>query len=215
MLRGETGLHRFLDSARARLEWPALGALLLLTLAQPTTTRLDLPTWALVLVLAVYKLLVELLRSCVAWLQPFGRKYVAELPVNALVYFLAVEPGGLLFVLFFLSVVCAAASLPLGHSVALYGSGRSAGRGHRRHVAAVVARRRGSPRARRPADPAGAFAAGVTVLTRPLELEQAAARAVRDEAARLSDLDRLRTDFVSVVSHDLRTPLTRVPLPTG
>jgi len=49
---------------------------------------------------------------------------------------------------------------------------------------------------------------GMGMLTRRLEAERAAGESMLDQAAQLEDLDRLRADFVSTVSHDLRTPLT-------
>ena len=93
------------------MEWAIIAVLLLLTLAQPSVGRAGLPTWLLVLMFAVYSLLYHLLQRWVPRLRSFTLKYVLDLPITALVYFLGPRPGGLLFVLFFLAVVCAAASL--------------------------------------------------------------------------------------------------------
>ncbi len=54
----------------------------------------------------------------------------------------------------------------------------------------------------------GLAGVGMAILSRRLAQEQEAARAVRAEAARLAEVQRLRTDFISTVSHDLRTPFT-------
>lgn len=52
------------------------------------------------------------------------------------------------------------------------------------------------------------FGASTAILTQRLALERETARSALDKTERLGELDRLRTIFVSSVSHGLRTPLT-------
>ena len=200
--------RHFLDHALSRLEWAIIAVLLLLTLAQPSVGRAGLPTWLLVLMFAVYSLLYHLLQRWVPRLRSFTLKYVLDLPITALVYFLGPRPGGLLFVLFFLAVVCAAASLSLSRSLVYLAA-----------VAAIVVALDATfaTWSWMPVDiealsarlvALAIFGAGTAILTRRLTLEQAAAHAVRAEAERLEVLDRLRDDFIATVSHDLRTPLS-------
>ncbi|MDQ2809739.1 MAG: HAMP domain-containing histidine kinase [Chloroflexota bacterium] len=49
---------------------------------------------------------------------------------------------------------------------------------------------------------------GTTALTRRLVLEEAQAQAGQAAAAHLTEIDQLRNDFISTISHDLRTPFT-------
>jgi signal transduction histidine kinase len=56
----------------------------------------------------------------------------------------------------------------------------------------------------------GLAGVGMAILSRRLAQEQEAARAMRAEAARLAEGQRLRADFISTVSHDLQTPFTAV-----
>jgi signal transduction histidine kinase len=204
----ESELHRFLDRALLVLEWGSLAALLLITLAQPVTGRAGLPTWALVLLFAAYLLLVDVLRNLVPRLHSFKLKYVMGLPVSALIYSIGAGPGGPLFVLFFLAAACAAATLTLRQSL-LYTAAAA--------VLTIVV------------DPTfpgwsvaggdlidlglrlvllAVFGASTTILTQRLVLEREMARSARDQTEQLGELDRLRTIFVSSVSHGLRTPLT-------
>jgi signal transduction histidine kinase len=182
--------------------------LLLLTLAQPTFGRAGVPTWALILLAIGYRLLVEFLRRHVRVLHAFTWKAALDVPVAMLIYVVGAEPGGPLFVLFFLAITCATASLTL--------------RGSLIYTAIVMA----SIAVVDPTFPQWSLTmgnlrnlgtrlvmlallgVGTTILRRRLMLEQTAARSVRDEAERLEQLDQLRGQFVSHISHDLRTPLT-------
>lgn len=202
----ETELHRFLDRALALLEWGGLAGLLAITLLQPTTGRLGLPSPILILLFAAYLLAVDLLRNRVRRLHAFRLKYATGLPVSALIYYLGGEPGGPLFALFFLLVVCAAATLTLREGLLYvviaaaltavidttfsgWSEGDLRGLGTRLLLLAV-------------------FGANTAILMRRVALERVAARSARDQSERLEELDRLRVRFVSSVSHGLRTPLT-------
>ncbi len=201
--------YRFVDHALFWLESATIAGLLLIALAQPTTGLLGLPTWGLVVLFAGYSLVAAFIqRRMSRSLRSFARRYVADLPVVALLYFLGGEPGGLLFVLFFLAVDCAAASMTLRGTL-LYAAAAVA------VVAAVdLVLLTGAPSAE---DARALIArlvllalvgAGMAIVIRRLRLEQQEARSIRDEAERLEELDRARSDFVSSVSHELRTPLT-------
>ncbi|MEJ7841906.1 MAG: ATP-binding protein [Rubrobacter sp.] len=201
-------LHSFLKRALLGLEWGSLAALMLIALVQPTTGRAGLPTWALVLLFAAYLLLVDLIRNKVPRLRAFKLKYVLGLPVGALIYFLGAEPGGPLFVLFFLSVVCAAATLTLRESLVYTAAaavltasiaptfpGWSPAGGDLRELGVRLVL-------------LALFGASTAILTRRLALERETARSAHGQRERLEELDRLRALFLSSVSHGLRTPLT-------
>lgn len=114
----ESDLHRFLDRALFRFESAALVVLLLISLVQPTMGRMSVPTWALLLLALGYRLLIEVLRTYVPALHAFTWKYVLDVPVAALIYVAGAAPGGPLFVLFFLAIACAAASILATQSIA-------------------------------------------------------------------------------------------------
>ncbi len=206
--RPERELYRFLDRALFWLEAATLAVLLLITLAQPRTNLVGLPTWGIVLLFAGYFLLADLIQNRARSLRAFRWKYIVDLPVTALAYLFAGERGGPLFVLFILAADCAAASMtPRG--TLLYATTAAAA------MAFIdLALLPGSP-------PTAGLSAlsirlvvlalvglGMALVMRRLLLEREVARSVRDEAERLAELDRLRADFVASVSHDLRTPLT-------
>jgi signal transduction histidine kinase len=201
-------LYRFLDRTLFWLEASTIAVLLLITLAQPTTSRVGLPTWGLVLLFAGYSLVAALLQRRLHSLRAFAWRYVVDLVVIALLYFLGAEPGGPLFVLFVLAIDCAAATMTL--------------RGTLLYTAAALAIV-GAIDLVLLSGPASAGALGVlttrlvvlaligvgmAIVVRRLLLEQEVNRSMRDEAARLEELERLRSNFISTVSHDLRTPLT-------
>jgi signal transduction histidine kinase len=201
-------VYRFLDRALFWLEAATITLLLLVTLARPTTGLLGIPTWGLVLVFGAYSLLGNLLEHRSLARRSFVSKSLVDLPVTGLVYFLAGEPGGPLFILFVLAADCAAASMTP--------------RGTLLYTAAAVVVAAGIDLILAGGSPTrievwplvirlillALVGLGMAVVMRRLLLEQEAARSVRDEAERLGELDRLRADFISSVSHDLRTPLT-------
>ena len=202
--------YRFVDHTLFWLESATIAVLLLITLAQPTMSLVvGLPTWGLVVLFAVYSLLSDLVQNWLHSLRSLAWNYVANLPVTALIYFLGGEAGGPLFVLFILALDCAAASMTLrgtlvytSAAAAIVGAidlltllpGPSSGEDVRALVTRLLV--------------LALLGAGMAIVMRRLRLEREVTRSVRDEAERLEELDRARSDFVSNVSHDLRTPLT-------
>lgn len=208
-LSSKPDVYRFLRRALFQLRWVTLSVLLLITLMTPTTSSVGLPTWALVVLFAGYNLLTDVLRMRVPGPpRSLATGAILDLPVAGLLYFLAGEPGGPLFVLFFLAVDFAAAILTLRGTL-LYIA-----------VIAVIATTIDLLHRMWSLTPMdirllgarllmlGLVGAGMAIVTRRLLMEQEDARTVRHEADRLEELERLRAQFVANVSHDLRTPLT-------
>ncbi|MEJ7762647.1 MAG: HAMP domain-containing sensor histidine kinase, partial [Thermomicrobiales bacterium] len=205
---------RYLTQALSRLRWTTIAALLLLTLLQPTTGRAELPSWALVLLFAGYNGLCQWLQITWPVIHSFARQAMMDLPAIGLIYAISAQPGGAPYVLVVLAVVCAAVIFS-SRGTLLYTAAAamtvaaieptlpmwSPTAGHVRELGVRIV---------------GLVVVGIgtTILARHLTLEQAAARANRDEAERLTELDHLRVDFVATISHDLQTPLaaTRVCL---
>ncbi len=200
--------YQFLRRTLSWLRWTTIAVLLMLTLIQPRASHVGAPTWALVVVFAGSTFIVELLRRRFSAQPSFAWTAILDLPVAGILYALGAESGGPLFILFFLAVDAAAASMAprgtllyTGAAVIVAGaidavpplwssSGEDVVRvGTRLVMLAVVG-------------------VGMAIVMRRLALEQAVAQSVRDEAERLEALDQLRTDFLATFSHDLRTPLT-------
>ena len=201
-------VYRFLRRALFRLKWATIAVLFLITVMQPSVSTLGLPTWWLLVLFAAYNLLVELPLRRLPEARALTLAALLDLPMVGLLYFLAAEPGGPLFVLFFLAVDSASASLTLRGTL-LYTTAVAVtataidlalsmwimtGGDLRMLVARLVM--------------LALVGIGMALVTRRLVMEQAAARAVQNTAVHLEELDRLRSHFVSNVSHELRTPLT-------
>lgn len=204
----DSQLYRFLRRALFWLRWATLIVLLAITFMQPADSRIGLPTWGLLLLFAAYSLLGDLVRLRLSGLHALAYGAVLDLPIAALLYFLAAEPGGPLIVLLFLAVDYAAASLTL--------------RGTLFYTAAVASIAAGIDFSLHMGAPTpgdirmlvarlvmlGLVGIGMAIVTRRLVMQQTEEQSVRDEAGRLEELERLRSTFISTVSHDLRTPLT-------
>ena len=201
-------LDHFLERTISRLRWATIAALLAISLVQPSAGRAAVPDWALLAAFAGYNLLVELMRRRVSSLSAFAWFAVLDLPVVALVYLNCSQPGGPLFALLVMAAVQTTVIMTLTGSLLYTGA-----------LAAITI-------AVEPTLPLwtgtltemrelsarlvvlALVGVGMGMLTRRLEAERAAGESMLDQAAQLEDLDRLRADFVSTVSHDLRTPLT-------
>ncbi len=206
--RPELALYRFLDRALFWLETATVAVLLLVTLAQPKTSLVGLPTWGIVLLFAGYSPLADLIQNRVHSLRALRWKYIVNLPVTALTYLLAGERGGPLFVLFILAINCAAATMTPRGSL-LYTAAATA-------AAAAIDLVLLTDPPSAAALPAlitrlavlALVGLGMALVMCRLLLEREIAQSVRGEAERLAELDRLRADFIAAVSHELRTPLT-------
>ncbi len=205
-LPSEPPVHRFLDRALPTLEQITTAVLLVLTLVQPRESRVGVSVWVLVLCFQAYSLGVHVLRIYVPRLHAHTWKHILDVPVAGLVYFIAADQGGPLFILFFLAVVCTAASQSLYFSLVYTAA-----------VAILVALSDVALGVRGADDLTALavrlillalFGASTAILTRRFTLERAVARTAMDTAQRRQELNRLRADFTSTVSHDLRTPLT-------
>lgn len=204
----ESELHHFLDGALFRLESATVVVLLLIAVMQPTVGRTGLPMWGLLFGFLLYNLGVEWVRTRSPALHAFRHKYLLSLLVTACVYVVGPAPGGLLFVLFFLDVACAVASLSLRDTLIYIGATMAlttiidwtflqwswTTADYYDLTARLVM--------------LALFGVSTAILQRRLHLEQVTARSVRDQAERLEALDRIRADFIASVSHELRTPLT-------
>jgi len=205
----ETDVATLFSGVLWQVRWVVLAGLLLLSFAQPLVGRAGLPTWALILGFVLYNLVLELLRRRITLLP------LIDLPVVAALYAASGAPGGPPYVLVLLVVACAAVTLSLRASLAYTGVAAA--------LMAVIA----------PTLPfwlastwqireLGAqlivvllVGAGTALLTRQIVRSQAQAQASRDEAARLAELNALRTRFFASISHELRTPLTAVKAALG
>lgn len=198
----------FLRVALWRLRWATLLAMLLITVAQPAAGYFGLPAWSLVLVFAAYSLVMYWLQGRVAWPHSFVWPAILDLPIAGVLYLLANEAGGPLFILFFLALDSAAAIMALRGSLlyaaataitvaaidTMLGLWSPSGGDVRAVVTRVII--------------LALVGAGMAILLRRLALEYEAATSNRDQARRLAERVELRAEFIATVSHDLRTPLT-------
>jgi len=208
--RPSPALYRFLRKALTRLRWATLAALLLITMARPATGYLNLPAWLLILGFAAYSGLMYVLQSRLERLRSFRLLAILDLPVAGVLYLLANEAGGPLFILLFLALGSAAAIMSLRGSL-LYTVATAS-------TVAAIDTMLGywSPHdgdVRKLATRVLMLVlvgAGTAILARRLSLEYEAAAESRNMTERLAERAELRAEFIATVSHDLRTPLTAV-----
>jgi len=207
-LLAKPDLDRFFDQTISRGRWATIAALLPVALAQPSTGGTRVREWVLILLFAGYNLLVEVVQRRTGARRGYAWIAFLDLPAVGLVYVFGSDVGGPMFVLLVLAAAQTAAFMTLAGSL-LY----TVGLGGIVMVveptlpgwdASVVDARGLASRLVMLA----VVGVGMGTMTRRLVTEQAAGRVVLGEAARLGEMDRLRSNFVASVSHELRTPLT-------
>lgn len=208
IMSSHTELYTFLGRAIFWLRWSTLAVVLLLTLVVPIRTSVGIPTWVLVGFFAIHNVIIDVVRKRYPQRRVFIFLAIYDLLLAGVLYLLAAEPGGPLFVILILAVDSAAAILtlratlfytavvailtttiditiglptPSASEIRLLGT---------RLIVLVL------------------LGAAMTILTRRLAMEQAEAQAAHEQASRLEALHHVRVDFVATLSHELRTPLT-------
>lgn len=198
----------FLGRTLSWLRWVIIAATLIITLLWPVQGRIGHSIWQLIAAFACYNLLVELLRLRVARLRSFAWVPVPDLLACALIYFLDYDPGGPTFVYWYLALITAAATLSLrgtvGYTVAVIAAVGAIAPSLPGWTPEITELRQLTSRLVIMA----LVGVGTAILARRLALEYEQTRSMRDRAEQLAELDRLRNEFISSVSHDLRTPLT-------
>lgn len=208
--RRDEELYYSLGQAVSVLRWLTIGMMLLLTAVQPRMGRVGLMNWELVLLFAGYNMLSEALLGRLSSKRFLTWRVVVDLPAASIVYFCSATPGAPQFDLIFLAVLCAAISLSLPRSLvyAVFAVGVTAiieptlpfwipttdqvrELGSRMLLLALVG-------------------TGTAIISRRLTIEQEESRLARSEAERLEKSSRMRDDFISSVTHDLRTPFTAI-----
>lgn len=197
------------------LRWTVIATMLVIALAWPGAGRTGQQLWILALGFAGYNLVVELVRRSVPRLATYAWVPFLDLPVTSVLCSYGAEAGGPLFVGFFLAVLTAANYLSLRFTMMYLAM----------VVASIAVIVPTLPSwSSEPGDPRQLavrivvlvmLGVGTALLSMRLTRYAGIASEMRSEAGQLKELDRMRTEFIASVSHDLKTPLTSLQAGLG
>lgn len=211
----ETELYYFLRQATSYLRWGAIILLFVLTLLEPTVGRVGLANWQLILLFIAYNIALELFLYRLFGSNSVILYVMLDLPVAGFIYLCSAHPNSPQSVLLFLAVICAAISMKLRASL-LYTSIAvmlmclidtsfpwwQATADYQRQLGTDIIM-------------LALVGIGTAILTWRLTMEQQHSQSARAATARLEELERRRSDFISNITHDLRTPFTAVQAGLG
>lgn len=197
-----------MPSTLAQIRWTLIAAMLLISLSWPAHGRFNAPDWLYVGLFAGYNLVV--VRIGLAGVQSFVWVPFLDLPVAGLLYFLAADASGPLFIALCIALLTAALCWPLGGTV-LHAATT---------VALVLLVAPTFPAWSLTAEPLRGLVArlvalliiglGLAIVSRRLAHEHVLVNTLRNQTLRQETADQARFDFLSTISHDLRTPLTAI-----
>ncbi len=197
-----------MPSTIAQVRWTLIAAMLLISLSWPAHGRFDLPDWLYVGLFAGYNLVI--VRFGAARSHSFVWVPFLDLPVAGLLYFFAADSSGPMFIGLCIALLTAALCWPLGGTV-LYAAAT---------VTTVMFIAPTFPSWSVTAEPLRSLVVrlvalliiglGLAILSRRLAHEHVLVDTLRRQTLEQETADQTRFNFLSTVSHDLRTPLTAI-----